>query len=284
MQRQTICLCGSGRFFDEILQHAAELTLRGYVVLQPNFNASQSSTKVLDAVDKMRLDELHFDKIDMSSEVLVVCPNGYVGESTAREIFYARRTNKPVTLTHPTQFISRLEDAQFVGFLKSADAYVVEHLRQRGVSQSAELNAERWIESFRAERAREVQTSPVVQAAGRLHHERTKLLEQAADLLDALEAAWGVIANGPWSIKAEEKSDWTKAAERWRDRYHELLRSEIYHATAKIRAQRSLRDRFSRLIDGLNAGSLDLRTTFVEELGSIADMVKKTWADPVKPA
>lgn len=42
--------------------------------------------------------------------------------------------------------------------------------------------------------------------------------------LDELEAAWGIIANayhGDWDSLAPK--DWREAAERWRDRYHEIL-------------------------------------------------------------
>jgi hypothetical protein len=45
----------------------------------------------------------------------------------------------------------------------------------------------------------------------------------SSEILDHLEAAWGVIANanhGDWSLLGAE---WREAAETWRDRYHELL-------------------------------------------------------------
>ena len=40
-------------------------------------------------------------KIDLADRVLVVNPGGYVGESTSREIAYARETGKPVSFTEP---------------------------------------------------------------------------------------------------------------------------------------------------------------------------------------
>ena len=42
------------------------------------------------------LDEMHLAKIDMADEIFVVNPSGYVGESTSREIAYARSQGKPV--------------------------------------------------------------------------------------------------------------------------------------------------------------------------------------------
>ena len=47
------------------------------------------------------LDALHLRKIDLADRVLVVNPGGYVGESTGREIAYARATGKPVSFTDP---------------------------------------------------------------------------------------------------------------------------------------------------------------------------------------
>ena len=47
-----------------------------------------------------------------------------------------------------------------------------------------------------------------------------------AELLDHLEAAWGMISNasgGDWD-RPDQVPGWKDAAERWRDRYHELLK------------------------------------------------------------
>lgn len=45
---------------------------------------------------KRRLGRVHFQKIRMSDEVYIVDPDGYVGESTRREIAYAESLGKPV--------------------------------------------------------------------------------------------------------------------------------------------------------------------------------------------
>ena len=50
---------------------------------------------------KTVLDELHLRKIDLADRVLVVNPGGYVGDSTTREIAYARATGTPVSFTEP---------------------------------------------------------------------------------------------------------------------------------------------------------------------------------------
>jgi hypothetical protein len=47
------------------------------------------------------LDDLHRHKIDLADEVLIVNPDGYIGDSTRSEIDYARARGKPVRYTHP---------------------------------------------------------------------------------------------------------------------------------------------------------------------------------------
>ena len=44
---------------------------------------------------------LHRCKIDLADRILVVNPGGYVGESTRREIDYARAAGKPISFTDP---------------------------------------------------------------------------------------------------------------------------------------------------------------------------------------
>ena len=47
--------------------------------------------------------------------------------------------------------------------------------------------------------------------------------ERVQGYLDLIETAWGVIANAEgW----DEDSEWHRAAIRWRDRWHELLRND----------------------------------------------------------
>jgi hypothetical protein len=73
-----------------------ELTLAGVIVLAP-CEADEAPTPAQKAV----LDALHLRKIDLADRVLVVNPGGYVGESTRREIAYARAAGKPITLAEP---------------------------------------------------------------------------------------------------------------------------------------------------------------------------------------
>ena len=73
-----------------------DLTFAGVIVVAPG-----EADEVISDEQKTVLDALHLCKIDLADRVLVVNPGGYVGESTSREIAYARATGKPVSFTNP---------------------------------------------------------------------------------------------------------------------------------------------------------------------------------------
>jgi hypothetical protein len=95
-----VCLCGSTRFGKAF--HEADLreTLAGKIVLSIGVNTRSDADLMLAGEltqsDKERLDELHLRKIDLADEVLVLNVNGYIGQSTRREIDYARDHGKVV--------------------------------------------------------------------------------------------------------------------------------------------------------------------------------------------
>lgn len=91
---EIVCVCGSVRFVEEMRKTNVDLTLAGVIVLAPgevNVAVTEPQKAVLDA--------LHLRKIDLADRVLVVNPGGYIGESTRREIDYARAVGKPVSFT-----------------------------------------------------------------------------------------------------------------------------------------------------------------------------------------
>jgi hypothetical protein len=96
---EIVCICGSIRFADEMRRANRDLTFAGVIVLAPG--EADGSGEVVTPEQKAVLDELHLRKIDLADRVLVVNPGGYVGESTRREIAYARATGTPVTFTDP---------------------------------------------------------------------------------------------------------------------------------------------------------------------------------------
>ena len=93
---EVVCICGSARFADQMRAANRELTFAGVIVLAPG----EADGPVTDE-QKVALDALHLRKIDLADRVVVVNPGGYVGESTSREIAYARAAGKAVSFTDP---------------------------------------------------------------------------------------------------------------------------------------------------------------------------------------
>lgn len=99
---EIVCICGSMRFVEEMRAENRDLTFAGAIVLAPT-EAGESITEE----QKTTLDALHLWKIDLADRVLVVNPGGYIGDSTSREIAYARAAGKPVSFTGPGLVESR---------------------------------------------------------------------------------------------------------------------------------------------------------------------------------
>lgn len=101
-----VCLCGSTRFMDQFFRSGWEETLAGNIVLSvgvvvedqlPSSMLPNERGHVGEALGlKDELDELHFRKIDLADDVLILNVDGYVGKSTQREVAYAIATGKPV--------------------------------------------------------------------------------------------------------------------------------------------------------------------------------------------
>jgi hypothetical protein len=94
-----VCICGSMRFQNNMLEASIDESLAGRIVLLPLVNMKRPDWRwPEERVDEIKadLDRLHFAKIDRADEVLVVNPGGYVGDSTTREIAYAVERGKPV--------------------------------------------------------------------------------------------------------------------------------------------------------------------------------------------
>jgi hypothetical protein len=117
LERPTIvCLCGSTRFYDVFSKLNLEETLAGKIVLSIASDR-QTEQSIFDAMNeteleqvKQKLEKLHFQKIDLADEILVVNVGGYVGESTTREILYARENHKSIRWLEPENIPVRLKE------------------------------------------------------------------------------------------------------------------------------------------------------------------------------
>lgn len=90
-----ITICGSTRFKKEIEAVVHDLTLQDHIVLAPGV-FHHADEEELPVETKIRLDNLHRQKINMSDAIFVVNVDGYIGESTYGEIDWANRMKKEI--------------------------------------------------------------------------------------------------------------------------------------------------------------------------------------------
>lgn len=89
-------ICGSMRFYPQMLHLAERLTSEGEIVLMP-FVTYNGGVKVEGDEFADMLDSMHKAKIDMSHGIYVVTgEHGYIGSSTRSEIDYATDHDKEI--------------------------------------------------------------------------------------------------------------------------------------------------------------------------------------------
>ena len=91
-----VTLCGSTRFKEQFLEVQKRLTLEGYIVISVGLFGHSGDKEVWQPGTKEMLDDMHLRKIDLADEIFVINVDGYIGESTRREIIYAEKTGKKV--------------------------------------------------------------------------------------------------------------------------------------------------------------------------------------------
>lgn len=89
-----ITLCGSTRYMDEWHEWNGKLSMAGHIVyslafFQRDFHDQSEGPKVM-------LDLLHYAKIEESDAIFVLNKDDYIGESTKREVAWARIRQKKV--------------------------------------------------------------------------------------------------------------------------------------------------------------------------------------------
>ena len=69
---------------------------RGNIVISVGLFCHSGDSEAMWAETKEMLDDMHKRKIDLSDEIFVINPGGYIGSSTRSEIDYAAQTGKVV--------------------------------------------------------------------------------------------------------------------------------------------------------------------------------------------
>lgn len=106
-------LVGSSRFVEAHQVAMAHLTLAGHIVIPcglyghadiPSGSQHLTADGDSDQEVKQKLDELHLKKINLSDGIFVVNLGGYIGESTRKEIAYARERGKRIDYMFSDEF------------------------------------------------------------------------------------------------------------------------------------------------------------------------------------
>lgn len=92
-----ITLCGSAKFEEDYKWWNRELSLRGNIVYSLAVYPSDAGEKNWYTPDqKLMLDGVHLGKIQHSDAIVVLNIDGYIGDSTKKEIEYAQQLGKQV--------------------------------------------------------------------------------------------------------------------------------------------------------------------------------------------
>jgi len=118
-ERPTIvCLCGSTRFWRQFQRSSLSETMAGRIVLSIGAATGTDDEHFgnlpqgeYDRIKAM-LDNLHLRKIDLCDEVLILNCGDYVGQSTMRELGYARAAGKRVRWLEPSRYLIDGEDVR----------------------------------------------------------------------------------------------------------------------------------------------------------------------------
>jgi hypothetical protein len=95
-----VCLCGSFRFYDEMLALATALRSRGVPCEWPP-EGPRTAPAAMDAEAARAAIVAHLERIDRAGCIFVFDPGGYVGRSVVMEIGYARARAKPIYALAP---------------------------------------------------------------------------------------------------------------------------------------------------------------------------------------
>ncbi len=93
--RRIVCLCGSTRFKEAYEKANREESAKGRIVLTVAMYGHLEGLK-MDSYEKRTFDKVHYDKILLADEILVLNVNKYIGLSTYAEIQFAVKYGRRV--------------------------------------------------------------------------------------------------------------------------------------------------------------------------------------------
>lgn len=91
-----ITVCGSLRFYKEMMEITEKMELKGNCMLVPIYNPSKPNKDAFNEEEALMLDKMHKERIKLCDAILVVNVNNYIGSSTQKEIEFAKSLNKEI--------------------------------------------------------------------------------------------------------------------------------------------------------------------------------------------
>lgn len=146
-----ICLCGSTRFMDQYNAANRALTLAGHIVYTVAAVSTGNHSEITHD-EKLSLDAVHLAKIEESDAIMVVGKQEdgtmYIGDSTRREIMFARLRDKHVYFYDPSSAI----EGPFMDFAKDIGAAATSDAMREQLRKEEEKRRQEFMESFRVRR------------------------------------------------------------------------------------------------------------------------------------
>ena len=91
-----ITVCGSLRFYKEMMEITEHIELQGNCMFVPIYNPSKKSKDDFTEEEAFMLDKMHKGRIKLSDAILVVNVDSYIGSSTKSEIEFAKSLDKEI--------------------------------------------------------------------------------------------------------------------------------------------------------------------------------------------
>lgn len=89
-----ITICGSMKYQKEMMKIAEEYTKKGNCILTPIYPTKNISEYSKDDIKTMKV--MHLERIKLSDAILVLNMDGYIGDSTKKEIEFAKSLKKEI--------------------------------------------------------------------------------------------------------------------------------------------------------------------------------------------
>lgn len=97
---RSVCICGSFRFYDEMVELRQALASRGIACDWP-LPGPRQAPSAMTADEALEAITRHLERLDRANVIVVVNPDGQTGASVAMEIGYARAQRKPIYALAP---------------------------------------------------------------------------------------------------------------------------------------------------------------------------------------